>query len=91
MCQLRFPPEFCDLVNTRQHRVTRRPPADMLAEEQQRLHPVVADKFTVAFGTTRQVPVSTPMAAFYGRYSVPHTLMGATVWVGSTAKAPMSR
>ena len=74
--------EFCDLVNTRQHRVTRRAPAEMLAEELLRLHPVAADPFTVAFGTTRVVPVNTPMVAFeYGQYSVPHQLMGATVWV----------
>ncbi|MCB0911596.1 MAG: IS21 family transposase [Propionibacteriaceae bacterium] len=74
--------EFCDLVNNRQHRVTRRPPVEMLAEEQPRLHPVAAEAFTVAFGTTRVVPVNTPMVAFeYGQYSVPHTLMGATVWV----------
>ena len=54
----------------------------MLAEELLRLHPVAADPFTVAFGTTRVVPVNTPMVAFeYGQYSVPHQLMGATVWV----------
>ena len=74
--------EFCDLVNNRQHRVTRRVPAEMLAEEHQRLHPVAAAPFTVAFGTTRMVPVNTPMVSFEnGQYSVPHALMGATVWV----------
>ena len=74
--------EFCDLVNNRQHRVTRRVPADMLAEERLRLHPVAASPFTVAFGTTRVVPTNTPMISFEnGQYSVPHQLMGATVWV----------
>jgi hypothetical protein len=69
--------EFGDLVNHRQHRVTRRVPADMLAEERARLHPVAAVPFTVAFGTTRVVPVNTPMVAFEnGQYSVPHRLMG---------------
>lgn len=73
---------FCELVNTRQHRVTRRPPLDMLAEERLRLHPVAVTPFTVAFGTTRVVPINTPMVSFeYGQYSVPHELMGATVWV----------
>lgn len=73
---------FCELVNTRRHRVTRRPPVDMLAEERPRLHPVAAVPFTVAFGVTRQVPVNTPMVAFeYGQYSVPHPLCGQTVWV----------
>lgn len=73
---------FGDLVNSRIHRVTRRPPVEMLTEERLRLHPVAVDPFTVAFGTTRVVPVNTPMVAFeYGQYSVPHQLMGATVWV----------
>ena len=73
--------EFCDLVNTGQQRVPRGARAEMLAEELVGLHPVAADPFTVAFGTTRVVPVNTPMVAFeYGQYSVPHQLMGATVW-----------
>ena len=74
--------EFCELVNTRMHRVTRRPPTDMLAEERPRLHPVAGTPFTVAFGTTRVVPPNTPMVAFeYGQYSVPYQLCGQTVWV----------
>jgi transposase len=73
---------FCDLVNTRVHRVTRRAPVEMLAEEQARLHPVPAHPHTVAFGLTRTVPASMPMVAFEGaQYSVPHTLLGQTVWV----------
>ena len=73
---------FCDLVNTRVHRVTRRIPVEMLAEERLRLHPVPAHPHTVAFGLTRTVPASMPMVAFDGgQYSVPHTLVGETVWV----------
>jgi transposase len=73
---------FCDLVNTRTHRVTRRTPVEMLAQEQARLHPVPAHPHTVAFGLTRTVPASMPMVAFEGaQYSVPHTLLGQTVWV----------
>jgi hypothetical protein len=73
---------FCELVNTREHRVTRRAPAAMLAEEQLRLHPVPAHPHTVAFGVTRVVPASMPMVTFEGaQYSVPHILVGATVWV----------
>jgi len=73
---------FCDLVNTRVHRVTRRAPVEMLAEEQTRLHPVPAHPHTVAFGLTRVVPASMPMVSFEGgQYSVPHTLLGGTVWV----------
>jgi transposase len=74
--------EFCEKVNTRSHRVTRRPPGEMLAQERARLHPVPAHPHTVAFGVTRQVPPSTPMVSFEsGQYSVPHRLLGQTVWV----------
>jgi len=79
--------EFCHKVNTRPHRITRRPPVEMLAEERARLHPVPATPHTVAFGTTRVVPPNTPMVMFEsGQYSVPHTLngtslLGASVWV----------
>ena len=47
--------EFCDQVNVRPHRVTRRAPAEMLAEERARLHPVPAAPFTAALGVTRKV------------------------------------
>lgn len=73
---------FCEKVNTRAHRTTKRPPVEMLAEERLRLHPVPTAPHTVAFGTTRVVPAKTPMVTFEsGQYSVPHTLLGATVWV----------
>ena len=73
---------FCEQVNARVHRVTRRVPAEMLAEERARLHPLPEHPYTAAFGVTRTVPVNTPMVAFeHGQYSVPHTLAGQTVWV----------
>lgn len=73
---------FCDMVNGRVHRVTRRIPAEMLAHEQMRLHPLPAAPHTIAFGVTRTVPARTPMVSFEGaQYSVPHTLLGQTVWV----------
>jgi hypothetical protein len=52
---------FCEKVNTPPHRLTKRPPVEMLAEERARLHPVALMPHTVAFGTTRQVPANTPM------------------------------
>jgi len=68
---------FCEQVNTRVHRVTRRAPVDMLAEERTRLHPLPTHPHTVAFGLTRTVAAKTPMVAFDGgSYSVPHTLLG---------------
>ena len=73
---------FCQEVNARVHRVTRRPLIEMLAEERARLHPVPEHPHTVAFGLTRTVPASMPMVSFdSGQYSVPHTLLGETVWV----------
>ena len=73
---------FCDQVNTRVHRITRRAPVDMLAEEAVRLHRVPGAPATASFGVTRRVPDNTPMVTFdSGQYSVPHQLVGQTVWV----------
>ena len=73
---------FCEQVNTRVHRVTRRAPVDMLAEEQSRLHRLPDAAHTVAFGLTRMVASKTPMVAFEGgHYSVPSRLLKAQVWV----------
>jgi transposase len=73
---------FCAQVNSRVHRVTRRAPEQMLAEERQRLHPLPAEPHTVTFGVTRSVPARMPMVTFEGgQYSVPHTLLGERVWV----------
>ena len=78
---------FCQKVNTRPHRLTKRAPVEMLAEERTRLHPVPTVPHTVAFGTTRVVPANAPMVTFEsGQYSVPYvhhgqSLLGATVWV----------
>jgi hypothetical protein len=73
---------FCEQVNARVHRVTRRAPVDMLAEEVAQLHPVPVVAHTVAFGVTRTVAAKTPMVAFDGgAYSVPSRLLGQVVWV----------
>ena len=47
--------EWCEQVNARPHRESRRAPVEMLAEERARLHPLPTTPFTVAFGTTRRV------------------------------------
>jgi hypothetical protein len=74
--------QFCGQINNRVHRVTRRIPAEMLAEERTRLHALPAHPYTGAFGVTRTVGLNTPMVAFeHGSYSVPHILAGCTVWV----------
>ena len=68
-------------INARPHRVTRRAPVEMLAEEQARLHRIPDAPFTAAFGMTRSVPQHTPMICFdNGSYSVPHELCGSSVW-----------
>src|ERR1035437_7917175 len=73
---------FCAGVNTREPRVPRGVPAEMLAHEQPRLHPVPANSHTVAFGVTRTVPAKMPMVSYDGaQYSVPSHLLGQTVWV----------
>lgn len=73
---------FCEQVNGRVHRITRRVPAEMLAEERVRLHRVPDTPATASFGVTRKVPDNTPMVTFDGgQYSVPHGLVGQAVWV----------
>ena len=73
---------FCEEINARVHRVTRRAPVEMLAEERAWLHPLPAVPHTVAFGLARSVAARTPMIALDGaQYSVPHQLLGQQVWV----------
>jgi hypothetical protein len=68
--------EFSDRVNTREHRVTRRPLAVMLAEEQGRLRPLP----TVCFGETRKVGWQSTISVGGALYSVPSTLVDERVW-----------
>jgi hypothetical protein len=68
-------------VNGREHRVTRRVPAEMLVEEQQRLHRLPDVAYTAVFGETRRVSWSATISYGGVPYSVPHTLADETVWV----------
>jgi hypothetical protein len=72
---------FMAKVNGREHRITRRVPAEMLAEEQQRLHRLPEVAYTAAFGETRKVSWSSTISFGGVTYSVPHTLVDAPVWV----------
>ena len=72
---------FMAKVNHRPHRVTRRPPLDMLAEEQARLHRLPQRAYTAAFGETRKVSWSSTISFGAVTYSVPHTLVDDEVWV----------
>jgi transposase len=75
--------ELGDRVNTRDHRVTRRAPAVMLAEERARLHPLPAMPHTVCFGQTRKVSWQSTISVGGAIYSVPSTLVDERVWVRS--------
>jgi hypothetical protein len=72
---------FMAKVNTRAHRITRRAPVEMLAEERARLHPLPERPFTAAFGQTRKVSWSSTISLGGVIYSVPHTLVDEEVWV----------
>lgn len=71
---------FCEEVNGRIHRETRRKPVEALAEEQARLHPLPKEPFAVAFGTTRRVNWDATISVEGVRYSVPHQLVDTRVW-----------
>ncbi|TLF71819.1 IS21 family transposase [Nocardia cyriacigeorgica] len=73
--------QFCEEVNGREHRETRRRPVEALAEERTRLHPLPKTPFTIAFGTTRRVNWDSTVSVEGVRYSVPHTLVDTRVWV----------
>lgn len=64
----------------------------MLAEERLRLHPLPAASHTVAFGLTRTVGITSPMVTFdHALYSVPHALLGQSVWVRVHGQGPDER
>jgi transposase len=71
---------FCEKVNTREHRVTRRAPALMLAEEREHLHPLPEIPHTVCFGETRRVSWQSTISVAGAIYSVPHQLAAERVW-----------
>ena len=72
---------FTTKVNERPHRITRRAPVEMLAEEHAHLHRLPERAFTAAFGETRKVSWSSTIGYGGVIYSVPHTLVDEEVWV----------
>jgi len=78
---------FCERVNAREHRVTRRPPAVMLAEEQGRLHPLPKVPHTVCFGETRRVAWQSTISFGGALYSVPSKLTDERVWARVEARS----
>jgi len=75
--------EFCERVNAREHRITRRPPVVMLAEERARLHRLPAVAHTVCFGQTRRVGWQSTISLGGAVYSVPSSLVDERVWARS--------
>jgi len=71
---------FCEQINTRPHRVTGRPPAQLLIEEHRRLHVLPPQPVTVAFGQTRLVCWDSTISVAGVRYSVPHQHIDERVW-----------
>lgn len=68
-------------VNGRVHRETARVPAEMLTQEQARLHPVPVAPFTAALGVTRIVNTDQTVRFGSVRYSTPPGHVGTEVWV----------
>ena len=67
-------------VNTRAHRVTRRPPIEMLAEEHEHLHRLPRFSHTLCFGQTRRVGWQSTISVGGAVYSVPCELVDERVW-----------
>lgn len=72
---------FMTKVNTRVHRVTGRAPNNAIIDERQHLHRLPIESFTVVFGQTRTVTSTSTITFGNVSYSVPHQLVGETVWV----------
>ena len=73
--------QFMAEVNTRTHRVTRRPPIEMLGEEHEHLHRLPRLPHTICFGQTRKVNWQSTISVGGAVYSVPHELVDERVWV----------
>ncbi|MGA2929246.1 MAG: IS21 family transposase [Solirubrobacteraceae bacterium] len=71
---------FCEQVNAREHRITRRAPAAMLSEERARLHPLPKVAHTLCYGQTRKVSWESTISVGAAVYSVPCRLRDECVW-----------
>lgn len=71
---------FCQTVNGRPHRATARPPAELLTQEQPRLHRVPETAHALAFGQTRRVGWDGTISFGSVAYSVPSRWVEEAVW-----------
>jgi transposase len=72
--------QFMAEVNTRAHRITRRPPLEMLGEEHEHLHRLPRLPHTLCFGQTRRVSWQSTISVGGALYSVPCELVDERVW-----------
>jgi transposase len=77
--------QFMAEVNSRSHRATRQPPLVLLGQEHEYLHRVPRAPHTLCFGQTRKVSPQSTVSVGDAVYSVPHELIGQTVWVRAIA------
>jgi transposase len=80
---------FMAEVNTRPHRITRRPPLEMLAEEHEHLHRLPRVPHTLCFGETRKVNWQSLISFGGALYSVPCELVDERVWVRTDGRELM--
>lgn len=73
--------EQMTVLNQRPHRVTRRPPVEVLAEERRHLHALAAEPYAAALGETRTVREDQTVHLGDVRYSTPPGHVGQEVWV----------
>jgi len=71
---------FCARVNGRVHRETAAVPADRLAAERERLHPLPAEPYALALGDERLVADDQTVRFGSVRYSTPPGHAGSRVW-----------
>ena len=71
---------LCVTLNARPHAATRRAPAEMLAIERPRLHPLPTEPYTAALGETRLVRDDQTVRWGGVRYSTPKGHVGTEVW-----------
>jgi transposase len=71
---------FCERVNAREHRITRRRPVELLAAERPRLGPLPALPHTLCFGETRRVSWQSTISVGGAIYSVPSKLVDERVF-----------
>jgi hypothetical protein len=72
--------EFCDRVNGRVHRESAAVPAQRLAAERARLHPLPAEPYVLALGEERLVNDDQTVRFGSVRYSTPPGHVGQRVW-----------